>query len=95
MEFELFAILFVLIMAITLLVWLFQGRFRPDPVPASAQAVPTTASAGLIKAAKVFFVIGLVLGVGCFLLNPMIGAFAASGPFTLAIVLWIIGACMK
>jgi hypothetical protein len=53
-----------------------------------------TAGRGLKKAGKVFFWLALALGVtGFFLIGPM-AVYAASGFFTLAFILWVIGACL-
>lgn len=94
MTLELLGIAAFLLLIVALLIMTVAGKFRHVSSPRVNSAQAATLGSGLRKAAGIFFLIGLVVGIGCFLLAPAVGAFAVSGIFTLAIVLWIIGKCV-
>lgn len=84
----------IIIGLITVFVMALRRGYEAVTAKPVQPTAPPSLGAGLCRAAGIFLLIGLVVGVGCFLLAPAVGAFAASGIFTLAIVLWIIGKCV-
>lgn len=102
---ELETVLFIILGLFVLLILTIAGLFSPAkakakvdgdamPLPVKATALPSM-QAGFSKAARVFFILGLVFGTVCFFLVPPIGAFAASGLFSLAFIFWVLSLCFK
>jgi hypothetical protein len=92
MDLQIIGIGLVLLMLAALFIFTVIGKFKP--ASASSGSAPATVGSGMKKAGGVFFWLGLAVGVaGFFLIGPM-AVYAASGCFTLALVLWIVGTCL-